>query len=128
MPGFDRTGPMGAGPMTGGARGRCAPSRRGAAPNYGGAGYGNGYGRGSGMRRGFKGGCRPGMGWGRAQAPRGNWYAPPAPTDYAAEPADELEYLKQQAADMTAALEAVNRRIDALHKNDASSQSESSTQ
>ena len=32
MPGFDRTGPMGAGPMSGGARGRCNPAMAGNIP------------------------------------------------------------------------------------------------
>jgi hypothetical protein len=45
MPGFDRTGPMGAGPMTGGARGRCNPATAGTVPAYaGGYGYGRGLG------------------------------------------------------------------------------------
>lgn len=41
MPGFDRTGPMGQGPMTG----------RGLGPCGGGKAYGRGYGRGFGYRR-----------------------------------------------------------------------------
>ncbi|NLE65542.1 MAG: DUF5320 domain-containing protein [Elusimicrobia bacterium] len=45
MPGFDGTGPLGQGAMTGGARGRCA----GAVP---GTGMGRGFGRGLGMGRG----------------------------------------------------------------------------
>ena len=45
MPGFDRTGPMGAGPMTGGARGLCNPATAGAVRAYGGYGYGRGLGR-----------------------------------------------------------------------------------
>ena len=66
MPGFDRTGPMGAGPMTGGARGLCNPATAGAVRAYGGyaGGYGYGYGRGMGFRRGFRGGYGPGMGMG----------------------------------------------------------------
>ncbi len=36
MPGFDRTGPMGAGSMTGGARGRCNPAAVGINPAYAG--------------------------------------------------------------------------------------------
>jgi len=49
MPGFDRTGPMGTGPMTGGMRGRCNPSgdsfvRGGFGPSYGRSrGHGRGY-------------------------------------------------------------------------------------
>jgi hypothetical protein len=39
MPGFDKTGPMGQGPMTGGGRGFCAtPSRR-----FGPYGFGESY-------------------------------------------------------------------------------------
>lgn len=50
MPGFDRTGPQGQGPMTGGGRGRCATTAQG-------AGFGRGYGQGKGrgFRRGFAG-------------------------------------------------------------------------
>ncbi len=43
MPGFDRTGPLGQGPMTGGGFGRCG---------QGGAGLGAGLGRGMGAGRG----------------------------------------------------------------------------
>jgi hypothetical protein len=35
MPGFNGTGPMGAGPMTGGGRGFCSPWGIGAAQRYG---------------------------------------------------------------------------------------------
>ncbi len=38
MPGFDQSGPLGQGPLTGGGRGRCA--------GYAGAGQGRGRGRG----------------------------------------------------------------------------------
>ena len=116
MPGFDRTGPMGGGPMTGGARGYCnprSPVRTGAGPYYGGAGYG----RGLGLRRGFGGG-RGGRGWGRGYGMGGNWSAPysAAPTPGYMDSGDELEYLKQQAEDMADALNAINQRIDALSK------------
>ena len=50
MPGFDRTGPMGAGPMTSGARGLCNPATAGTIPAYAGM---YGYGRDLGLRRGF---------------------------------------------------------------------------
>lgn len=60
MPGFDQTGPLGEGPMTGGGFGRCAPGDvptdmqrrglgRGGTPFGGGRGRGRGFGRG--MRR-----------------------------------------------------------------------------
>lgn len=45
MPGFDRTGPRGMGPMTGGGRGLCNPSYTGASTPYGGfSTYGRPYG------------------------------------------------------------------------------------
>jgi hypothetical protein len=39
MPGFDGTGPMGMGPMTGGGRGFCAVPLRPALPAYAGMGF-----------------------------------------------------------------------------------------
>jgi len=68
MPRGDRTGPWGAGPMTGRAAGYCAGYP---VPGYmnPGRGYGRGFGRGWG--RGF------GRGWGRGFG-RG-WYAYPPP-------------------------------------------------
>lgn len=55
MPGGDRTGPLGYGPMTGRAGGFCA----GGAP-YGRVGYGSGRGFGFGYCRGYR-----AFGWGR---------------------------------------------------------------
>ena len=58
MPGFDRTGPLGQGPMTGGGFGRCGSGRRFAndigadSPvNVSGRGRGFGFGRGGGRGR-----------------------------------------------------------------------------
>ena len=103
MPGFDGTGPMGAGPMTGGGRGRCNPAYAG----YGmGIGRGSGYGRGRGFRRGFGAGCGRGFGgrafshaWGAAYAPAN------APS--AMNPRDEAEYMKQE-------LDAIQKRLEEL--------------
>ena len=64
MPGFDRTGPMGAGPMTGGARGLCNPATAAGARAFSGV-YGYGGGLGLGLRRGFRGGFGRGAGMGR---------------------------------------------------------------
>jgi len=47
MPGYDRTGPRGQGPMTGGGFGNCATGR-----GYRRFGAGMGYGRGTGYGRG----------------------------------------------------------------------------
>ncbi|MCU0725548.1 MAG: DUF5320 domain-containing protein [Planctomycetes bacterium] len=64
MPGFDRTGPQGQGPRTGGGRGFCAggAAREAGltAPAFGG-GFGRGGGRGFGGGRGGRGGG--GRGW-----------------------------------------------------------------
>ena len=43
MPGFDGTGPMGMGPMTGGGRGFCSPRGIGATPRTYGFPYWRGY-------------------------------------------------------------------------------------
>jgi len=62
MPGFDRSGPQGAGPMTGGRRGLCNPAAGDTQPVYG-RGFGYGVQRGGrlGLGRGFRG--ARGMGW-----------------------------------------------------------------
>ena len=115
MPGFDRTGPMGAGPMTGGRRGFCNPASAGFGPAYGGYGY---YGRGLGLRRSFRGGYGAGPGRGYAQWCR--WYPPAAgafyPPVYPSGAADEMDVLKEQAEYMKNSLDAINRRIEALEK------------
>ncbi len=122
MPGFDGTGPMGAGPMTGGRRGFCNPATVGYATAYGGYGYG----RGLGLRRGFRGGYSPGRGWGFGPGwgrgfSRGYGWGPPAfgPANAPVYPlgaADELDALRDQADYMRNSLEAINRRIEALEK------------
>ena len=114
MPGFDRTGPMGTGPMTGGRRGFCNPATAGYLPAYGGYGYG----RGLGLRRGFRGGYGPvmGRGYGRGYG----WYPPAAgpvyPPVYPMGAASEIDMLKEQAEYMKNSLDSINRRIDALEK------------
>jgi Family of unknown function (DUF5320) len=67
MPGLNRTGPQGQGPMTGGARGNCnSANMQGARPATGAMGFGRGmaYGRGYGRNRGN--GYSMGMGQGYA--------------------------------------------------------------
>jgi len=119
MPGGDRTGPLGLGPMTGRAAGYCAGySTPGYMNPLGGRGLGlawrRGYGRGGG--RGFRRGFHP-LGWGAAYPlpiyPP-NWYgAYPPPAGGAA---DELEVLKQQADHLESTLEQVKDRIEELEK------------
>ena len=110
MPGFDRTGPQGAGPMTGGARGYCNPGfRRNTFA------YGRGYGMGRGFRAGFGGGPGFGRGYGRgfgargAYPPAGGWYGSFSPyeTPYTMSSEDELKALKND-------LESINKRIQEI--------------
>ena len=98
MPGFNGSGPMGAGPMTGGARGYCNPA-------YAGNERPIGYGRGMAYGRGFRGGSGRG---GMMPGLRGG-YASYPPTYAAQNPVDELNMLKQQ-------VDAINRRIRELEQ------------
>jgi hypothetical protein len=66
MPGFNGTGPAGAGPMTGWGRGYCNPSGRAFAPAYARSrsyAPSTGFGRGLRQARGFGPGL--GLGWSR---------------------------------------------------------------
>ncbi len=96
MPGFDGTGPMGMGPMTGGGRGFCSPwgigARRRAygVPRWGGYGY-------------------PWFAtW--SFAPGIIPYAPPMSRE------QELAFLKQQAEAMRSELKEIESRIRELAK------------
>lgn len=111
MPGFDRTGPLGQGPMTGGGFGYCGTSRR---PGYafGGRGF---FGRfGAGRGAGF--GRRRGIGWcgGQGYGYLGPWsfYAP----SRRLEPEAELAQLRQEATDLKASLKDVEARIAEVEK------------
>ena len=104
MPGFDGTGPQGAGPMTGGARGNCNPA---------GAAYTPGYGRGYGRGRGFG----PGRGRGYGRGPvRGSYYPDRsgAYVPYAADASQELGMLRAEASSLSKGLDEINRRIQEL--------------
>ena len=111
MPGFDRSGPMGAGPMTGGARGRCNPATAATVPAYAG---GYGYGRGLGLRRGFRGGFGPDRGRGRGYGRGYGGYPPAAGPAYSTDAAGEMDMLKADAEYMKNSLDAINQRIDEL--------------
>ena len=115
MPGFDRTGPAGMGPMTGWGRGSCG-SR-----GYSGGGqrfwgYGRGYGRGWG--RGWRHRCwATGMpGWGQMYPPpRGRYYGPGEPDfgpSYSQE--DEVAALKEEAAWLRQELNAIEQRLSEI--------------
>ena len=115
MPGFDGTGPMGMGPMTGGGFGPCNPATGG--NYYGQPVYGAGRGGipwGGGRGRAFGGG----RGWFRG---RGNWFAPPyfygqppvsGDPGYSAE--DEKKYLQDVLSSMKDNIERIQSRLDEL--------------
>ena len=128
MPGGDRTGPVGMGPMTGRAAGYCAGS---ADPGYVSAPGGRGF-RGSGGGRGGGDRGRHGRrnrfyatgltGWQRAMAGipafggRQPTAAPQAGPDAAAEVSkqQELDLLKRQTEHFTGVLENIRKRIEEL--------------
>jgi hypothetical protein len=124
MPGFDRTGPMGAGPMTGGGRGFCNPAYAGYGPVYDrgygyGRGYGRGMGRGRGSRRGFGPGYGMGRGYGRGAGRRAfypMWESPYAPAcgPYPVNPQEEAVMLRDEAEAMKRELEAIQKRLEEL--------------
>ncbi|MFO7752462.1 MAG: DUF5320 domain-containing protein [Desulfobacteraceae bacterium] len=101
MPGFDRTGPQGMGPMTGGARGMCSPSGAGQQSFYG-------YGHGMAFRRGGRGG------FGRFRRPGWGFGGPVTAQPYPLSRDTELEMLKGQAESAKTALDAINQRISEL--------------
>jgi len=86
MPGFDRTGPLGQGSMTGRGMGSCGESSRGTGRGFI-RGAGRGFGRGMGFRRGF--------------IPAGSYGSA-----YAYEPTKE-----QETADLKAEKEAIMQEI-----------------
>jgi hypothetical protein len=111
MPGGDRTGPIGLGPMTGRAAGYCAgfsaPGFMNVVPGRGFFGRGRGGG-GHGWRNwfyatGLTGWQRAGWGWPVAQ-----WPFPGLVPD------QELNSLKGQAEYLEAALEGIRKRIEEL--------------
>jgi len=118
MPGFDRTGPFGAGPMTGGARGRCNPVTAGTVPSFG-ASYA--FRRGFGSRRSRWGEYGFGFGRGRGYGRGFGGYPSVIPSGYPVNPIDELDFLKTHAVEMKNSLDAVHRRIEELTANTAES-------
>ncbi len=107
MPGLNRTGPMGAGPMTGGRRGNCNPVNRESANDFSNTG---GFGRRMGSGRGFR--CGPGMGMGRGFRNKRGWGTQP----YGFRREDELTLLKDQAEYAKKTVETINNRISELEK------------
>ena len=100
MPGGDRTGPMGAGPMTGRGAGYCA--------GYGMPGYTHrGFGRGMGGGRGF------GRGWGRGMGTRFHAWWQNTPVSQP-DPIHERQMLEQEAAYLKNQVEQIQNRLNEL--------------
>jgi hypothetical protein len=108
MPGFDRTGPMGAGSMTGGGRGLCGPGglARPSAPKECRMGGARGFGRG--MARGRR--LDRGLGYGRRFGSPSSGFFPNLT------PLEELEMLKNEAEILKKELNAIGKRIMDLEK------------
>lgn len=113
MPGFDGTGPIGAGPMTGGARGLCNQANAGYNPRFT---EGYGYGRALGLRRGFRGGFGPNRGWGRGLGRIYGGYPTDAGRSYSMNAVDAIDMLKADADYMQKSLDAISKRIEELEK------------
>jgi hypothetical protein len=107
MPGFDRTGPMGQGPRTGGGFGDCGPGA-GAGSFGGGLRFGGGFGRGRRSR------CAYGGGFGYGRWPRywGEGYYPKVYSP--ASRKEERDYLMDHIANLKADIEAMEDRLAAL--------------
>ncbi|HDI78834.1 MAG TPA: hypothetical protein ENF54_04250 [Desulfobacteraceae bacterium] len=102
MPGLDRTGPLGMGPMTGRGLGLCTPwGRRFWRYGYYGFGLGRGFGRGWG--RGWR-----WFGWGPWMYPYGYFWGP-----------KEEEILKDEAEALREELNAIEERLRELEAKEA---------
>ena len=121
MPGGDRTGPSGMGPMTGRAAGYCAgydmPGFANPAPRFGrrmGRGFGRGLGRGAGI------GFGRGFAWRRqafAQAaPVTPVYHEPTKQEELAMLDNEANALEEEQKLIKEDMEAVKKRIEELKK------------
>ncbi|MBN2406316.1 MAG: DUF5320 domain-containing protein [Elusimicrobia bacterium] len=118
MPGGDRTGPEGMGPMTGRGAGYCAgydvpgymnPAGWGGYPRYG-RGFG---GRGRGFRHRFFAAGMPG--WARGRGWYG-WGTVPYDAPQSLDPASEKEGLKRESEYLKKELQEIQSRIKELEK------------
>ena len=108
MPGFDRSGPQGMGPMTGGARGLCNSRRRDPVGRDLGSQFRGGRGRPRGNRN-MSG--VPGRSGGRRLSPMGfqnDSFDAPYDRD------QEMGFLKEQATALRQELKAIDRRLKDL--------------
>ena len=98
MPGFDRTGPVGIGPMTGGGRGLCAPRVGRCYPRSGGWGQRGG-----------------GLGWGRGWRTPTSWAAM-STSVYQVGRDEEINFLKNEAEAAKEELKRIESRLEQLEK------------
>ena len=121
MPGGDRTGPMGMGPLTGRGAGFCAGYD---APGYGNPIPGRGFGRHF-WGRGWRGGGRGWRHWYYATGLPGwmrlgfGWPAPPMAAAWGAGPMpseQELQVLRDHAEALKAEVDQISVRIEELEK------------
>ena len=98
MPGYDRTGPRGEGPMTGGGFGQCADGERPIYPR-----------RGLGLARGFGRGVGRGMAYGRGCRFREDYRPAPAVSKEA-----EAGWLKNSIEGLQREIEALKTRLSEL--------------
>ena len=101
MPRGDGKGPMGMGTMTGRGAGYCAGFGM---PGFANAMPGNAMGYGRGRRCGFGSGMGRRLGW-------SGWNHPGTTFPFAVEPQNELEVLREQARNLSDALDEINKRI-----------------
>ena len=122
MPGLDRSGPRGAGSMTGGRRGLCGRSGNSAGLHgqdyFGGDGRLN-IGRGPGRRFGMNRGS--GRGFGRRAYSATSGYPREDPIDTPMSSLEEIKMLKAQADSIRKSMEVISNRIEALEKENSES-------
>ena len=114
MPGGDRTGPMGMGPMTGRAAGFCAGFGM---PGFGNPAPGRGFGMGFGRGRGF-GGRGGGRGWRRrfyaTGQPGGMRFAESAAPLQQDNPEPDKQALKNQVEALQSELDFIKKRLSEM--------------
>ena len=109
MPGFDRTGPWGEGPMSGWRYGYCGEGSEYVPRGYRNFGFGSGRGRGGGRRNRFWAYAGPV----RPLRRRFDWYETP----YSEE--NELEMLQDEAKYLEKELSSINKEIERIKKTTA---------
>lgn len=124
MPGGDRTGPMGQGPMTGRAMGFCAGYEMpGYTKGYGGR-MGRGFGFGRNIERGFRRGPGREPGYGQGYSRGSNFFNPYAgfhhgfPWMQTPDREEEIKFLKSQSEAFRKSREEIEKRLSELEKED----------